>query len=170
MPKQNWTLPLSEILEKTGQSGAQAAHYLREKHIPIFFSRDNRAVGAAWTPLRSIRINSVHFSPERIEDPRLLALVVHEVRHLQQGFLIALSVYGELDAWQVGFNFQKSLIGKYPSPMIEELCSLPLALDRQNLARARQMIKAIAGKGYRIDLLPLYPLPSEIRYRLTGHS
>lgn len=168
MPKQNWTLPISEYLEKTGPIGAQTAHFLRERQTQVTFERDKPAVGAAWTPWRSVKINTVYFGPEKIDHPRLLSLVVHEVRHLQQGLLTALSVYGELDAWQVDFNFQKSLTGTYPSPLIEELCALPLILDRQVLTQARALMQTFAGKGYRIDLLPLYPLPREIRYRLTG--
>ena len=168
MKKQAWTEPLLENLEKTGEIGAQTAQFLRERHVSVAFKRDNPAVGAAWTVWRSITINTVHFSPEIISNPRLLSLLVHEVRHLQQGLLTALSVYGELDAWQIDFNFQKLLTGKYPAPEIEELCSLPLSFDRQMLQHTRQLMQTYAGKSYRIDLLPLYPLPREIRYQLTG--
>jgi hypothetical protein len=168
MSKQSWTPPLVELLEKTGEIGAQTARYLRERRIPVTFEKDKPAVGAAWTPWHSVKINTVYFTPEKIDNPRLLSLVVHEVRHLQQGLFTALSVYGELDAWQVDFNFKKSLTGKYPSPLIEELCALPLQLDRQVLGKSRDLMQAFAGKGYRIDLLPIYPLPREIRYRLTG--
>ena len=168
MKKQAWTEPLFENLEKTGEIGAQTVQFLREQRVLVTFKRDNPAVGAAWTIWRSITINTAHFTPEKTNNPRLLSLLVHEVRHLQQGLLTALSVYGELDAWQIDFNFQKSLMGKYPTPEIEELCSLPLVFDRQVLQHTRQLMQAYAGKGYRIDLLPLYPLPREIRYRLTG--
>lgn len=168
MPKQNWTELICECLEKTDEIGTQTAHFLRQHRTPVTFEKDKPSVGAAWTPWRSVKINTVYFTPEKIDNPRLLSLVVHEVRHLQQGVFTALSVYGELDAWQVDFNFQKSLTGKYPAPIIEELCALPLEFDRQVLTRARDMMQAFAGKGYRIDLLPLYPLPREIRYRLTG--
>jgi hypothetical protein len=167
MPKQIWTQSFCEYLEKTCEIGVQTAQFLRERGTPISFEKDRPAVGAAWTIWRSIKINTVHFTPEKIDNPRLLSLVVHEVRHLQQGFFTALSVYGELDAWQLDFNFQKSLTGKYPAPIIEELCALPLEFDRQVLIRARDLMQAFAGKGYRIDLLPLYPLPREIRYWVT---
>jgi hypothetical protein len=170
MDKQPWLTPLFEHLEKSGEIGLQTVRYLREKKTAISFKKDRSAVGAAWTPLRAIKINTVHFSPEQIENPRLLSLVVHEARHLQQGFFTALSVYGELDAWQVDFNFQKALTGEYPGPIIAELCALPLEYDRELLKHAQTLMQAFAGKGYRIDLLPLYPLPREIRYRLTGKA
>lgn len=168
MKKYAWTDPLLENLAKSGEIGAQTVQFLREKRVSVRFKKENPAVGAAWTPWRSITVNSVHFSPEIIDNPRLLSLVVHEARHLQQGLITALSVYGELDAWQVDFNFQKSLTGRYPATEIEEICSLPLVLDRQVLQKARSLMQTFAGKGYRIDLLPLYPLPREIRYRITG--
>lgn len=168
MEKQTWINPLFENLEKSGEIGQQTVNYLREKAIPIAFKKDKPSVGAAWTILKSIKINTVYFTPDKIEHPRLMSLVVHETRHLQQGFFTALSVYGELDAWQVDFNFQKSLTGQYPSLIIAELCTLPLAYDRKLLKHAQHLMQTFAGKGYRIDLLPLYPLPREIRYRLTG--
>ncbi len=167
MSKQTWTATVCEYLEQSGEIGAQTAQFLRERQTPVTFEKDRPAVGAAWTPWRSVKINALHFSPEKIDHPRLLSLVVHEVRHLQQGFFTALSVYGELDAWQVDFNFQKALTGQYPTAEIAELCALPLVFDRQVLERARALMQAYAGKGYRIDLLPLYPLPREIRYWLT---
>ncbi|MDX9992634.1 MAG: hypothetical protein RBS68_11385 [Anaerolineales bacterium] len=167
MQKQPWFDPLFENLKKSGEIGVQTATFLRERRTSISFAKDHPAVGAAWTAWRSIKINTVYFSPEKIDNPRLLSLVVHEARHLQQGLVTALSVYGELDAWQLDFGFQKSLTGKYPSPLIAELCGLPLAFDRRILSQARDLMQTFAGKGYRIDLLPLYPLPREIRYRLT---
>lgn len=48
--------------------------------------------------------------------------------------------------------------------------SLPLGWERETLKRARGLMRAYAGKGYRVDLLPLYPLPAEIRFRLTGRQ
>lgn len=44
--------------------------------------------------------------------------------------------------------------------------SLPLGWDRNVLRRAVQLMQDYAGKGYRADLLPYYPLGKEIAYRL----
>ena len=46
---------------------------------------------------------------------------------------------------------------------IEEMLSLPLGWDRAVLRPARELMQEYAGKGYRADLLPLYPLGKEIR-------
>ena len=52
-------------------------------------------------------------------------------------------------------------------PALEELLTLPLDWDRANLRRARDLMQAYAGKGYRVDLLPLYPMQNEINYWIT---
>jgi hypothetical protein len=89
---------------------------------------------------------------------------------LQQGLFTALSVYGELDAWQLEFGIYHRIKGRYPHTAIAELMTLPLKYDRAVLKKAVQLMQAYAGKGYRIDLLPLYPLGREIRYWFTRRS
>lgn len=86
---------------------------------------------------------------------------------MQQGLITALSVYGELDAWQLEFRVYHRIKGKYPHSAIAELMTLPLEYDRAALKNAVHLMQAYAGKGYRIDLLPLYPLGREINYWLT---
>jgi hypothetical protein len=44
--------------------------------------------------------------------------------------------------------------------------TLPLALDRVVLKRAAGLMQAYAGKGYRIDLLPLFPWKQEVQHWL----
>ena len=58
--------------------------------------------------------------------------------------------------------------GNYPSDVIARIMSLPLDWDRIILSRAREFMQVYAGKGYRVDLLPLYPINREIRYLFTG--
>ena len=96
----------------------------------------------------------------------MLTLLIHEVKHLQQGLFRALSVYGELEAWQLQFRLYHQLTGKPMHPAIAEMISLPLEYDRTVLCRARDLMQAYAGKGYRSDLLPLFPWGKEIKYWL----
>jgi hypothetical protein len=124
-------------------------------------------VGAFWTMFRNIRLNSHYYSYNtRLDDLRIRTLIVHEVRHLQQGVVTALSVQGELEAWQLEFRIYHRVKGDYPHKAIEELMRLPLTHDRVALKRAVVLMQSFAGKGYRADLLPLYPLWREIRYWL----
>jgi hypothetical protein len=96
----------------------------------------------------------------------MLTLLIHEVKHLQQGLFLAFSVYGELEAWQLQFRLYHQTTGKPMHPAIAEMLSLPLSYDRAILRRARDLMQAYAGKGYRADLLPLFPLGKEIKYWL----
>jgi hypothetical protein len=98
---------------------------------------------------------------------RIKTLIIHEARHLQQGMLTALSVYGELDAWQLEFGIYHRICGKFPDPAIAELMTLPLGFDRNVLKKAAHLMRAYAGKGYRVDLLPLFPWDREVRYWLA---
>ncbi|HNQ93466.1 MAG TPA: hypothetical protein PKH47_02195, partial [Anaerolineales bacterium] len=78
------------------------------------------------------------------------------------------SVYGELEAWQLQFRLYHQKTDAKMHPVIEKLLSLPLSWDRAVLKQAQVLMQDFAGKGYRADLLPLYPLGKEIRYRLFG--
>lgn len=153
-------------LQACGPTGAQTAAFLHQRRVKIAFHRQAPAVGAMWTLSGAIHLNARYFSPQRLDEPRLLALLVHETCHLRQGLLTALSIYGELEAWQADFGFQYDLTGAYPAQPLQELCALPLVLDRQVLRHAQTLMLAYAGSGYRADLLPLYPFPLELRWRL----
>jgi hypothetical protein len=166
-----WTNQLLESLDQMGETGRDAAKYLRDHRTYIGFRRVRKNVGAFWTVIRTIHLNTVHYSLESDPaDPRVLTLMIHEVKHLQQGLITALSVYGELEAWQLQFRLYHQMTKVKVNTAIEELLSLPLGWDRAVLRRARGLMQDYAGKGYRADLLPLYPLGKELRYRLLRQT
>ncbi|MFN8412762.1 MAG: hypothetical protein U0Z26_10275 [Anaerolineales bacterium] len=163
---------LEQYFEKVAQSsdeGRQAVEYVKENNTPVRFKRARKSVGAFWTLNRRFYINSFHYSKERtLNDPRAWTLFVHEVRHLQQGPITAISVYGELDAWQYEFRLYKKITGVTTLvPALEELIGLPLNYDRKNLQRARKLMTKFAGIWYGAWILPLYPITKEIKYWLT---
>lgn len=163
-----WVDALLENVIQIGDEGRAAVDFIRARGTKIGFKQVRPNVGAFWTPFGNIRLNSLHYTYETpFDDLRIKMLVIHEVRHLQQGFLTALSVYGELDAWQLEFGIYHRLKGNYPHAAIEELMTLPLGYDRPVLKKAAHLMQAYAGKGYRVDLLPLYPWGREIKYWLT---
>lgn len=146
---------------------AEAVHFLETRRVKIGFRKQSSATAAIWTPGQRIYLNPQYFSPTTPpNDPRVLALICHEICHLRQGFFTALSVYGELEAWQLGFRIEHRLTGRPYPPVITELMALPLSWEREPLEKARQLMLTYAGKGYRADLLPLYPLGKEIQYWL----
>jgi hypothetical protein len=160
----DWSSRLLQDLRSSGDLGLSSVRYLREHGIKLALRP--QASGAQWRPWRRIllRPNVV----EADEDlTYAMSLVIHEVRHLQQGWLVALSVLGELEAWQLQFRYLRSIRagrGEYgtDSPVIRELLNLPLGWDRRVLSRARALMRTYGGPKYRADLLPLYPLHKEV--------
>ncbi len=164
-----WLISLLSNLDNSGPEAAAAAEFIRHRGTRV--GVHNQPTGARWTMDRRIEIHPrfVGLPPNH---PYAISLMIHEVRHLQQGMLTALSVYGELEAWQLQFAFLKRLTGHYQGDssresVIMQLMLLPLNWDRTVLEEASSLMQAYAGRKYRVDLLPLYPLPSEIRYRIT---
>jgi hypothetical protein len=165
-----WQNHLLDDLARIGTPGEAAVAYLRKHETRIGFRRARLSVGAFWTPLGSIYLNARRYTyTNSLADPYVLCLVIHEARHLQQGLFTALSVYGELEAWQLHFTVYHKLEEKPLHPAIAELLSLPLGWDRKVLQRARELMQDYASKKYRIDLLPLFPLGKELRHQLGLH-
>ena len=167
MEHQVWTESLLEAVTSLGEEGRLAADLLRTRRTKIGFRQARPNIGAFWTVFGNIHLNSQYYTYETpLEDLRIKTLIIHEARHLQQGIVTALSVYGELDAWQLEFGIYYRVKGEYPHSVIAELMTLPLEYDRAVLKKAARLMQAYAGKGYRIDLLPLFPLDREIKYWL----
>jgi hypothetical protein len=163
-----WKEKLFEAVSALGEEGCVAVDFLKARRVQIGFKNVRPNIGAFWTVFGNIRLNSHYYSYETsLEDLRIRTLIIHEARHLQQGLVTALSVYGELDAWQLEFGIYHRIKGRYPHPAISELMDLPLRCERLVLKRAAKLMQDYAGKGYRVDLLPLYPLRHELKYWFT---
>ena len=163
-----WMENLLEAVVQVGDEGRAAVDFLRIHKTKIGFKRVRPSICAFWTVFGNIRLNSQYYTYETpLDELRVKTLIIHETRHLQQGLITALSVYGELDAWQLEFGIYYRVKGKYPHAAIAELMTLPLGYDRPVLKKSAQLMQAYAGKGYRIDLLPLFPLDKEIKYWTT---
>lgn len=171
MEHSNWIENLLNAVAQVGEEGRLAADFLRARGTKIGFKNVRPNIGAYWTPFGNIRLNSHYYTYETpLDDLRIKTLIIHEARHLQQGIVTALSVYGELDAWQLEFAVYHRIKGSYPHPAIAELMTLPLGYERTVLKKAAVLMQAYAGKGYRVDLLPLYPLGREVRYRVLHNK
>jgi len=163
-----WKKSLLQALVNLDEPGRDAAEFLRVHRTYVGFWKVRKHVGAFWTAFRTIHFNSVYYSRNTdLNDIGMLTLLIHEVKHLQQGIFLALSVYGELEAWQLQFRLFHDLTNTPMHPAIIELLSLPLKYDRDVMKKAVTLMQAYAGKGYRADLLPYYPLGREIKYWIT---
>ncbi len=168
MDKSEWQEKFLEAVANCSNEGREAVDYLGAHKTFIGMKRARKSVGAFWTFAGSAYLNARHYTFESaLTSPHAWTLLIHEVRHLQQGPSTALSIYGELDAWQHQLQVLKKLTGKQLTPLQEELLFLPLNMDRNNLQRARQLMTRYAGKSYGAIWLPLYPIHKEIKYWLT---
>ena len=168
MNNSEWREKFLEAVSSCSSEGKEAADYIRAHKTHIGIRRARKSVGAFWTLKRAVYLNSAHHSQESsLANPSVWVLLIHEVRHLQQGPLTALSIYGELDAWQHQLRVLKKITGEQCAPLLEEILSLPLNMERGNLHRARKLMAQYAGKSYGADWLPLYPIHKEIKYWVT---
>jgi len=168
MKNSEWQEKFLATVANSSSEGKEAVDYIRTRKTHVGIRRARKSVGAFWTLAKSTYLNSAHYTQEAsLTSPNAWVLLIHEVRHLQQGPLTALSIYGELDAWQYQLRVLKKLTGKQLVPALEEILSLPLNMERGNLQHARQLMTKFAGKNYGANLLPLYPIHKEIRYWLT---
>ena len=167
MVNAHWKESVLGKLADTGELGKEAADYIRLNKVRVHLKKYSESTGARWFLFKQISLNTRYYSYEsNLNDPKILSLFVHEVHHLKQGLLTALSVYGELDAWQVEYRFYKAIHPVKLHPALEEILTLPLNWDRENLRHAAKLMQDYAGKGYHIDWLPLYPIHKEIAYWL----
>ncbi len=162
-----WVDAVSEKLENAGPEGAQAIEYIHKRKIKIGFKKQSASTAAMWDIDGNIYLNPKYYNEKDTSDPYMLSLIAHEAWHLRQGPVVALSVYGELEAWQLGFRIYQQLTNRMLHPAILQLMDLKLCYERPILKRAAELMQEYSGKGYRIDLLPLYPLHKEIVWFFT---
>jgi hypothetical protein len=168
MYRAEWLEKYFEKVAESSEEGREAVEFVRTKKIMVGLRRARKSVGAFWTLNHKFFLNTFYYSMESsLENPRAWTLFVHEVHHLKQGVLTAVSVYGELDAWQVEFRLLKRLTDKTLKPELEELLTLPLNFDRANLHYARKLMTKFAGFWYGAWILPLYPIQKEIKFLFT---
>ncbi len=152
---EGWTRELLVNLSAAGSEGAQTAAYIFQHDIKVI-KVDNNATNMWWKlkwtlggpKIQNILYVSKFIASKESSDAWALMLFVHETRHLQQGFWTAFSVYGEMEAWQLGFRFYQSLPGHgYIGPCVEQLLQLPLSHDRKIVKQARDLINQDQNGG-----------------------
>ena len=168
MTHKAWKKDVLSKLAAIGGVGKETVDYIHQHGVRISFSKYSESTGASWHLFKKISLNTRYYSYNtNLNDPKFLSLFVHEVHHLKQGVVTALSVYGELDAWQVEYRFYKEIHPAKLHPALEEMLTLPLNWDRDNLHHAAKLMQDYAGKGYHINWLPIYPIQKEIVHWLT---
>ena len=158
-------------LDGFGAYGPPASAYLRAHNTAIGYLPQT-ASGAGWTLLGNLTL-----PPDTdLNDKRTLAVIIHEVLHLQQSLITRLSVQGELLAWQLEYQAYHAVMGTWygdpgapfagTRPLWDALSQL-LPDSHEHLFKAQGLMKEVSP-AYRSNLLPLYPLGRETGYRLAN--
>ena len=112
---------------------------------------------------KEIQINAKQeASTKEARDAWSLSLIAHEARHYEQGLFTALSVYGELEAWQLQMKVLRELGVPPKNKELLAIEKLKWSHDPKVLREAARLMKQY-DPNYRIDLLPLNPLSFGIR-------
>ena len=104
--EENWFERTLTALRDSGPTGKASAEYIRQRRIPLGFSTQKHT-GASWFDWRRLRYGlflNADYAGEQPDAPWLYALLAHEAKHLEQGLAEALSVRGELVAWQLQYD------------------------------------------------------------------
>ncbi len=150
-----WTRNTLLNLGDAGNAGVHTVDYILSNDVNIV-TVDNNAtnlwwklkLGAKGLQIQNTLYVSRFLADKESNDSWLLMEFVHETRHLEQGLLTAFSVFGEMEAWQLGFNFYKSLPDHgYISRFVEQLLELPLSHDPAILKQARDLINQDQNGG-----------------------
>jgi hypothetical protein len=156
-------------LREAGPIGRASWEIITHKRMTLGFCGQKYS-GGMWFDWRRLRfgifVNTV-YADRSPEDPHMVALLAHEAKHREQGILEALSVRGELVAWQLQYDVLQELSAEPTSKPWRELRALDPGA-RRNLKQARALIKRIGGPSYRIEYLPLWPLPAEAAHWLKS--
>ncbi len=157
-------------LDKFGTYGPPAAEYIRRRSVQFGYLPQANS-GAGWTPFGNLTLPP----GSELANQRILAVIIHEVLHLQQSLITRLSIYGEVLGWQLEYQAYHDVTGKYygergapfegTGPQWEEISRLSADL-RDDLARAQRLMKEVSSV-YRAEKLPLYPLGREVGYKLA---
>ncbi len=150
-----WAKEILQNLRTSGKEGADTAGYIFQNNVNVV-RVDNNATNMWWKTkagwkgpqIQKTLYVSRFIANKETSDAWALMLFVHETRHLQQGFWTAFSVFGEMEAWQVGFRFYKSLPNHgYVGPFVEQLLELPLSRESSVLRQARDLINQDQNGG-----------------------
>lgn len=154
----NWeSQALSKLYGEGGREGRNAVNNIVKNDIHIVFNPETQP--AAWHLFSNdIYLDSDQYSEQSDPtNPYMLSLIAHEAVHLEQGPLKAITLAGEVEAWQTQFRVYKTMVGRYPGNQdaVENIMTLDAGnLDSNDLQNTRVWMKDF-DPGYRSEwLLP----------------
>lgn len=161
----DWQQEVERELMKGGPVCQHAAATIRNKGIRIGFSPQR--TGAKWTLSGHIKLATKGYSMDTSpSNAPMLAKVVHEVQHLQDGFLMALSVEGEVRGWAAEYWAREELNAplRRNRSLWREVALTPENPTNADLKKAKAAIRQMTvWHSYLIWILPLRPLCGLVR-------
>jgi RHS repeat-associated protein len=141
-----------------GPEGMHAVDYMLQNDVHLIFNQETQP--AAWHPWSNdIYLDSDQYSlASDPANPYMLSVIAHEAVHLEQGGLPkAITLAGEVEAWQIGFTVYQTMTGQLPSGKDPLAAGNIMTLDANNLSQSdlentRQWMTDF-DSGYRSDLL-----------------
>lgn len=160
--REDWEAPVLSRLQKSGELGKRAVDFVAKRNVKLSFGP--QYTGAKWTlkgmvigPPEIVINSNQSKGIQEGKDAWSISLIAHEAKHYEQGLLVALSVYGELEAWQLQMRVLRDLGAPPTHKALLAIEKLKLSHDPQVLREAIRLMKEFAP-GYRIDQLPLNPV------------
>lgn len=160
--RQDWELNVLSKLSASGALGKRAASYVADNNVRLSFAA--QPTGARWTLMgmilgpKEIQINpNTEAGTRTAKDTWSISLIAHEAKHYEQGLFTALSVYGELEAWQLQMKVLRGLGAPPTHKNLLAIEKLKWSHDPKVLKEAARLMKEL-DPNYRIELLPLNPI------------
>jgi len=141
-----------------------AAQYIADHHTHIRFATQSTA--ARWTRARHVELNPERYSWRVNRGQRdyasMLGLIVHEIKHLEQGRLLALSVKGEWEGWRIEclarIELEQAGLGdRIKNIHRQNIADISPPPTDRDLRYVRSEMLKYAGFRYLVWLLPLRP-------------
>lgn len=164
-----WFEQALTALSESGSTGQACVEYITQRGLRFGFC-PQKYTGACWFDWRRLRFGvflNNDYANKPPNDPWLCSLLAHEAKHVEQGLPEALSVRGELVAWQLQYDILTQFSAEPAADAWQDLRALSPD-SRGDLSQAQTLMKRIGGPGYHIDWLPFWPLPAEVVHRLKG--
>jgi RHS repeat-associated protein len=158
---------LKDLYDKGGDVARQSVDFIVSHDVHLFVEDYGKNTGAKWTTDNNIVINS-HGSDFTLLNGILTSkyyesiagLIAHEAKHLEQGWIVALSVYGEFEGWKVEQQVKNEMFGTVPrfGTTRYVVFNTPLTHDPDTLGWVWRAMVGEQGWDYMVWLLPLNPL------------
>ena len=153
-----WLARVLDMLMEGGLNSQYGATFIVRNNVQIRireFAWWQQGMGIRWAADGAIELRADRVTWRDKVKPYLLAGLIHEAKHLEQGKRLALSQLGEVQAWFAEHQVRQEL-GLARGHIPEAVVWWGVNPTEENFHRARQAIIARQSRRYLFWLLPKY--------------